>query len=154
MEGKLQLKAITGEDVASLPGLKRLSAADRDFLLAVLATITKPHRAPPWSAYLASSPAPGPVGACCFKALPSDGEVEIAYATLPSMERRGFAGMMVTELVGIASGSGVIDRIVAHTLPERNASTAVLERSGFECEGEVIDPEDGLVWRWSLAMPA
>jgi len=24
----------------------------------------------------------------------------------------------------------------------------VLECCGFECVGEVMDPEDGLVWRW------
>jgi hypothetical protein len=26
----------------------------------------------------------------------------------------------------------------------------VLEKLGFTCVGEVVDPEDGLVWRWDL----
>jgi len=38
--------------------------------------------------------------------------------------------------------------IRAHTLPEPNASTRVLQKCGFEQVGEVTDAEDGLVWRW------
>ncbi|MGH7631966.1 MAG: hypothetical protein ACREOF_21740 [Gemmatimonadales bacterium] len=30
----------------------------------------------------------------------------------------------------------------------RNASARVLEKLGFRRLGEVIDPEDGPVWRW------
>jgi RimJ/RimL family protein N-acetyltransferase len=29
-----------------------------------------------------------------------------------------------------------------------NASARVLAKCGFRRVGEVIDPEDGLVWRW------
>jgi len=36
----------------------------------------------------------------------------------------------------------------AHPLPQPNASTRVLTKCGFQRIGEVIDPEDGLVWRW------
>ena len=40
-------------------------------------------------------------------------------------------------------------RIVrAHTLTEANASTRVLTKCGFQRINEVIDPDDGLVWRW------
>jgi RimJ/RimL family protein N-acetyltransferase len=38
--------------------------------------------------------------------------------------------------------------IRAHTMPEQNASTRVLEKCGFRWLGEVVDPEDGAVWRW------
>ena len=31
---------------------------------------------------------------------------------------------------------------------EANASTRVLTKCGFRHVGEVMDPEDGLVWRW------
>lgn len=41
-----------------------------------------------------------------------------------------------------------VARVVAHTLPIENASSRVLRHCGFERIGEVIDPEDGLVWRW------
>jgi [ribosomal protein S5]-alanine N-acetyltransferase len=33
-------------------------------------------------------------------------------------------------------------------LPERNPSVRILERLGFAHLGQVVDPEDGLVWRW------
>jgi hypothetical protein len=38
--------------------------------------------------------------------------------------------------------------VIAHTLPEENASTRALRGNGFAHAGEVIDPEDGRVWRW------
>ncbi len=37
---------------------------------------------------------------------------------------------------------------LAHTCPEPNASTRVLTKCGFRRVGEVMDPDDGLVWRW------
>ena len=39
-------------------------------------------------------------------------------------------------------------RVRAHTLPQPSASTRVLTKCGFRHIGAVIDPEDGLVWRW------
>lgn len=38
----------------------------------------------------------------------------------------------------------------AHTLPEVNASTRVLEKCGFRHAAEIHDPVDGPVWRWEL----
>jgi [ribosomal protein S5]-alanine N-acetyltransferase len=38
--------------------------------------------------------------------------------------------------------------VIAHTLPIENASCQVLRRCGYRRAGEVIDPQDGLVWRW------
>lgn len=47
-----------------------------------------------------------------------------------------------------AHGADPARRTRAHTLPERNASTRVLEKCGFTLVGEVVDPDDGVVWRW------
>ena len=44
-----------------------------------------------------------------------------------------------------------VTRIDAHTLPERNPSTAVLEKVGMKLAGPAIDPDEGEVWRWSLS---
>jgi RimJ/RimL family protein N-acetyltransferase len=41
-----------------------------------------------------------------------------------------------------------VRRAIAHTLPEANASGRVLAKCGLRFVGEVIDPEDGSVWRW------
>ena len=42
-------------------------------------------------------------------------------------------------------------RIRAHTLPEPNASTRILEKLGFVKCGDAIDPDAGLVLRWERA---
>ncbi len=38
----------------------------------------------------------------------------------------------------------------AQTLPEKNASTRILEKLGFSFMGPVQHPEDGEVWEWRL----
>ena len=91
------------------------------------------------------------VGSCAFKSAPTEeGAVEIAYFTYPGFEGRGYATGMAAKLIELASSSPAVRRIVAHTLPEPNASTRVLERVGMTFVGEVIDPEDGRVWRWQM----
>ena len=95
------------------------------------------------------------IGSCAFKAPPSeDGAVEIAYFTYPTFERRGYATEMARKLIELASSSTDVRRIVAHTLPEANASTRVLEKAGMNFVGEGLDPEDGRVWRWELSTEA
>ena len=91
------------------------------------------------------------VGAAGFKGPPDDdGVVEIAYGIVPACEGRGYATEAAAALVDFARGDARTRIVRAHTLPERNASTHVLTKCGFEFRGEVIDPEDGLVWRWEL----
>jgi GNAT superfamily N-acetyltransferase len=91
------------------------------------------------------------VGTCAFKAPPDgEGAVEIAYYTFPAFEGRSYATAMARELAGRAGASADVRTILAHTLAELNASTRVLERAGFRFVGEVIDPEDGAVWRWAI----
>jgi [ribosomal protein S5]-alanine N-acetyltransferase len=41
----------------------------------------------------------------------------------------------------------------AHTRPTPNASTPVLTKCWFARVGDVVDPEDGPVWRWERAAP-
>jgi RimJ/RimL family protein N-acetyltransferase len=91
------------------------------------------------------------VGSCAFKTAPSDeGAVEIAYFTYPGFEDRGYATLMARKLVQLASRSAMVRQVIAHTLPESSASTRVLEKVGMAFVGEVVDPEDGRVWRWQL----
>ena len=89
------------------------------------------------------------VGIAGFKGPPDlDGVVEIAYGIVPGYEGRGYATEAAAALVDFAQRDDRTRIVRAHTLPERNASTHVLTKCGFELLGEVIDPEDGLVWRW------
>jgi len=105
----------------------------------------------PWGSYLAlEGSARRLVGTCGFKGNPdAEGAVEIAYFTFPGDEGRGIATAIAARMVDLASDATPPIRIVrAHTLPEVNASGRVLTKVGFARVGEVIDPEDGLVWRW------
>ena len=92
------------------------------------------------------------VGKCGFKGPPAaDGVVEIAYGVSPEHQGKGYATEAARSLTEYAFSSAKVCVVRAHTLPEPNASTRVLTKCGFRRIGEVIDPEDGLVWRWERA---
>lgn len=89
------------------------------------------------------------IGSCAFKGPPdSSGAVEIAYETNEAHRGRGYATEAARALTDFAFEHANVRIVRAHTLPEDNASTRVLTKCGFNRLGEVIDPEDGLVWRW------
>jgi [ribosomal protein S5]-alanine N-acetyltransferase len=100
----------------------------------------------PWAGYLAEEQGVF-VGTCAFKTAPESGEVEIAYFTFPAHEGRGVATRMAQRLVDLATENGVV-RLKAQTLPERSASTRILEKLGFSLAGSVCHPQDGEVWEW------
>jgi RimJ/RimL family protein N-acetyltransferase len=102
----------------------------------------------PWICYLALVSGT-PEGTCGYKAKPQDGRVEIAYFTFPEHENRGYASAMVAKLVAIAQGTESFV-VVAQTLPDRNASHRVLEKSGFRHVAIFDHTEDGTVWEWQL----
>lgn len=92
------------------------------------------------------------VGGVGFKAPPdAQGEVEIAYGVVPMFQNLGYATEAARAGLDFAFGNDAVQRVIAHTKDENNASTRVLEKCGFLRIGDVIDPEDGLVWRWELA---
>ena len=104
-------------------------------------------RPAPWGSYIAFRDG-GAVGLGAFKSAPDDqGEVEIAYMTFPAYEGRGHATAIAAALTEIAIGAGSA-LVIAHTLPVENASNRALRRNGFAFAGDVVDPEDGPVWRW------
>jgi ribosomal-protein-alanine N-acetyltransferase len=117
-------------------------------LTAVPARVNELH----WGGYLAvDEHTREVVGSCAFKTPPTEeGVVEIAYFTYPGFEGRGYATEMANTLVTLAGGSTTVRRVIAHTLPEKNASTRVLEKLGMAFVGEVMDPDDGRVWRWQV----
>ena len=124
----------------------------------------KPHVSRQWLAGLRSASTPNPwhhgfflaersrgeiIGTAGFKGPPdSAGMVEIAYGVVPSVEGRGYATEAAGALVRFAAADERVRLIRAHTLPELNASSRVLRKCGFVHIGEVIDSEDGPVWRW------
>ncbi|MBT5705399.1 GNAT family N-acetyltransferase [bacterium] len=89
------------------------------------------------------------VGQCGFKGPPTPaGMVEIAYGVEPTKQGNGYATEAAEALTNFAFQNKEVRLVRAHTLPEANASTRVLTKCGFRHLGEVIDPDDGLVWRW------
>lgn len=137
--------------------------------VAAMAPAAKAQLSPAWLAQLASPDADvwtlgfdmvdrttgAKVGACGFKGPPGDeAVVEIAYRVTPVCQGRGYATEAAAALVDFAFESNRVHRVRAHTLPEANASTRVLTKCGFRAVGEVIDPDDGLVWRWELEREA
>jgi RimJ/RimL family protein N-acetyltransferase len=91
------------------------------------------------------------VGLGGYKGNPSnEGVVEIGYAIAPSFRGRGLATAAVQQMVTRGFGDPQVRFIDAHTLAEPNASTRVLEKSGFEMLGAIEDPDDGPIWHWRL----
>ncbi|HEY1380741.1 MAG TPA: GNAT family protein [Gemmataceae bacterium] len=92
------------------------------------------------------------VGGCGYKGPPdAAGCVEIAYGVEPDHRGRGYATEAARALVAFAFDRGAARLVRAHTRPENAASARVVAKCGFVWVGEVVDPEDGLVWRWERA---
>lgn len=137
-----------------LASIEALSVADRAQV------------SPIWLAQVRAATAPDPwlhgftmvhrgsgsvIGQCGYKGPPdSDGVVEIAYGVDPAHQGRGYATEAAWAMTQYAFDSGVVHIVRAHTLPHESASTRVLTKCGFRFLGEVVDPEDGPVWRWEL----
>jgi ribosomal-protein-alanine N-acetyltransferase len=94
------------------------------------------------------------MGMCGFPGPPKpNGVAEIAYGIAPNYQGRGYATEAARALVEFVSSDPRVKTIWAHTLPETNASTRVLEKCGFKKIGDAVDPENNLpVWRWERAV--
>jgi RimJ/RimL family protein N-acetyltransferase len=131
------------------PQLGNSEALVREVVEQTLAMIAAVPREPCWGGYLTVDVDTGTiVGTCGFKSGPVDSTVEIAYFTFPGFEGRGFATAMADKLIALALASPSVQHIIAHTLPEPNASGHILTKVGMQWMGEVDDPEDGKLWRW------
>lgn len=140
--------------------------AEVDASLAAMPPEIRAEVSPEWIERVYAAPSPDPwvhgfrvelretgetVGSCAFKAPPdADGAVEIAYGIEPTHRGRGYATEAAAALVRFAQGRDGVRTVRAHTLPQNGASARVLTRCGFRNVGEVVDPEDGLVWRWEI----
>jgi [ribosomal protein S5]-alanine N-acetyltransferase len=85
-----------------------------------------------------------------FKGAPKEGIVELGYAIAPDRRGRGLATAAAEAMVAEAFDDPEVSAVIAHTLPERNASNRVLEKVGFHLDGEAA--EDGeRVWRFRMS---
>lgn len=134
--------------VASVPNGASVESEVHAVIVGQQALYTRTGAAPPWIGYLAIDADSGDlVGSCSFIVGDPGGSVEIAYFTFPPFEGEGVATAMAGKLLAIATEAGQSD-LHAFTLPEENASTAVLEKHGFARVGEAMDEDAGAVSRW------
>src|SRR3954471_6065776 len=146
MEGLDRFAAVT--DFPAAPGLREFFVSDElsPQWIAPLRTLVD---ADPWlpSFGVIGRGARMMVGSAGFKGpADADGVVEVAYGIVPSFQGRGYATEATRALMDFARAHPAVQRVRAHTLPTPNASTRVLTKCGFTHLGEVVDPEDGLVW--------
>jgi [ribosomal protein S5]-alanine N-acetyltransferase len=139
----------------------------REQVLADLEHMPPEYRAevsPVWLARIESMTVPDPwtlgfvvfhrdleivVGGCGFKGPPDkEGVVEIAYGIDSAHQGKGYATEAAEAMVAFAFRDPSVQIVIAHTLSAEQASARVLTKSKFQCVGQVIDPEDGEVWRW------
>jgi [ribosomal protein S5]-alanine N-acetyltransferase len=107
-----------------------------------------------WTHLLLVGAPPMVVGVCGYAGPPAaDGVVEIAYAIAPSYRGQGLATLAAAELTRRAFRDVRVRLVCAHTLPEHNASTRVLEKLGISFVGYANDVDEGPVWRWELTRP-
>lgn len=86
------------------------------------------------------------------KGAPEDGVVEIGYEIAEGRRGRGLATAAAGAMVAEALADEQVRRVIAQTLPERNASNRALRKLGFRYDGP--GREDGeLVWRYVLDRP-
>lgn len=104
-----------------------------------------------WGSHLVFDDDSTLVGLAGWKGEPIEGVAELGYAVAPARRGRGIATAAVCELLARGRASGV-RTAVAHTLPEESPSTSVLVRCGFTNVGEVVDGDEGVVWRWGVEL--
>lgn len=98
--------------------------------------------------FLAGEP-PELVGWGGFKGEPENGTIEIGYEVAESRQGQGVATAAAKAMLEEAFADPAVTEVIAHTLPERNASNRVLEKVGFRFT-EPTHEGDTPVWRYSL----
>jgi ribosomal-protein-alanine N-acetyltransferase len=94
------------------------------------------------------------VGSGGFVGPPQDGVVEIGYELAPAFRGHGLGTAAARALVEKARATGAVTKVIANTLAHDNPSTGVLRRLEFQWARELVDPEDGPLWRWELPLTA
>lgn len=140
---------VIGRDGAAGKDFGTLSEAAAEACRQTVSHYERAGFSPPWISFLAREQLRW-VGVCAFVSAPSAGRVEIAYHTFSGFEGRGVATAMARELITRARDADSAVAVVAKTLPESNASNAILRKLGFTLRGELDEPGQGMIWEWVL----
>lgn len=91
------------------------------------------------------------IGIGGYKGAPdAEGVVEIGYGIALAYRRKGYATEAARALIDNAFSDAGTQAVIAHTLAETNPSTSVLQKCGMIKVAEVVDPDDGEIWRWEI----
>lgn len=91
------------------------------------------------------------VGLGGYKGPPGrEAAVEIGYLIAPSWQGRGLGTQAARLLAQRALAEPAVRLVFAHTLAAENASTRILRKIGMTYCAEIVDPDDGPLWRWEL----
>lgn len=90
------------------------------------------------------------LGSGGYQGAPIEGVVEIGYEVALEYRGQGFATEIAKCLLDHAFAHPSVQKVVAHTLAEDNASTKVLKKNGMKKVETIIDPEEGPIWKWEL----
>ena len=91
------------------------------------------------------------IGAGGFKGRPNEeGIVEIGYEIAAAYREQGYGTELAEALIRFAFGHTYVNKLVAHTEEEYNASVKILQKSGMHFVGEISDKEDDQLWQWAI----
>jgi RimJ/RimL family protein N-acetyltransferase len=92
------------------------------------------------------------VGKAGFHAPPDpEGRVEVGYAVVPGLRRRGYARAALEVLLERAAGEPAVRVVRASVSPDNTASLGLIAQYGFLRVGEQWDDEDGLELVYEVA---
>ena len=114
------------------------------------AVVADPTRIEWGSRFFVAGDPPELVGWGGFKGPPEGGVVELGYEIAEARQGRGLATAATRAMLEEAFGDDRVAAVIAHTLPERNASNRVLEKAGFSFDSEAEEDCEP-VWRFRLA---
>jgi len=102
---------------------------------------------PPWISYYVQHDGKL-VGCAAYVGKPNNNRVEIAYAVFTSYQRQGIGTLIAGMLVDLAKQNEPSVTVIAHTLPQENFSTKILQKNQFKLVGTAMDDDEGEVWEW------
>ena len=112
--------------------------------------VADPAIAPWWTYVFIEREVSSLVGSGGYTGRPKEGVVEIGYEIATEFRGRQLAGEAARGLIDNAFSDSSVSAVIAHTRPEENASTRVLEKIGMRRVEDVEDREEGTLWRWRI----
>jgi len=91
------------------------------------------------------------IGSGGFKERPDkNGMVEIGYEITADYREQGYGTELAAALIRFAFSHNYVQKVVAHTEEEYNASVKILQKAGMQFAGEVSDKENEQLWQWAI----